>query len=78
MLSCLMIAEKPSLAESIAKMLAPDKNNLHSRKGISPACRVHEYTSFLFGKETFFKVTSVTGILFYKVFINFLLIFYKI
>ena len=36
-----MVAEKPSLALSIAKILS--KGSLNSRKGLSNACSVHEY-----------------------------------
>ena len=36
-----MVAEKPSLALSIAKLLSNGK--LNSRKSLSSACQVHEY-----------------------------------
>lgn len=55
----LMVAEKPSLAESIAKILSDGKSKL--RKGIAPSCPVHEYTGTLFGKSAEFKVTAVAG-----------------
>lgn len=41
MKAVLMVAEKPSLALSIAKILSNEP--LNSRKGISNACTVHEY-----------------------------------
>jgi DNA topoisomerase-3 len=55
----LMIAEKPSLATSIAKILSDD--HYQTRKGISPVCSVLEYQSKLFNKPADFKVTSVAG-----------------
>ncbi len=54
-----MVAEKPSLAESIAKILSDGQYK--SRKGIAPSCPVHEYHGNLFGKPTEFKVTAVAG-----------------
>ncbi len=59
-----MIAEKPSLAASIAKFHSNGKSK--PRKGISPVCAVHEYTAdFQAPKEPKseckFKVTSVAG-----------------
>ena len=41
MKTVLMIAEKPSLALSIAKILS--KDSLRTRKSLSNACQVHEY-----------------------------------
>ncbi|KAJ3081509.1 DNA topoisomerase 3-beta-1 [Quaeritorhiza haematococci] len=58
-LTVLMVAEKPSLAESIAKILSDGR--YRSRKGISPACSVHEYDGVFQGKAAKFKVTSVAG-----------------
>lgn len=56
----LMIAEKPSLAESLAKILS--NGRYKSRKGISGACSVHEYKgTFLRDANAFFKFTSVCG-----------------
>ena len=55
----LMVAEKPSLAESIAKILSDGKYK--SRRGIASSCPVHEYMASLFGKPTEFKITSVAG-----------------
>ena len=42
MKTILMVAEKPSLALSIAKILS--RNSLNTRKSFSNACPVHEYT----------------------------------
>ncbi|CAJ0877769.1 5906_t:CDS:10 [Entrophospora sp. SA101] len=51
------VAEKPSLAESISKILAPN-GQCNTRKSITP---VHEYTSEFHGKKSKFKFTSVKG-----------------
>ncbi|CAG8615508.1 2545_t:CDS:10, partial [Dentiscutata erythropus] len=53
----LMIAEKPSLAESITKILAPN-GRYNTRKQISP---VHEYSAEFRGAMCKFKFTSVKG-----------------
>ncbi|CAJ0845269.1 1164_t:CDS:10 [Entrophospora sp. SA101] len=52
-----LVAEKPSLAESISKILAPN-GQCNTRKSITP---VHEYTSEFHGKKSKFKFTSVKG-----------------
>ena len=59
MKTVLMVAEKPSLALSIAKILS--NGNLHSRKGVSSACQVHEYNGTFKGDSAKFKMTSVCG-----------------
>uniref|UniRef100_H2YRK7 DNA topoisomerase n=1 Tax=Ciona savignyi TaxID=51511 RepID=H2YRK7_CIOSA len=59
MKTVLMVAEKPSLALSIAKILS--RNSLNTRKGISSACPVHEYSGKFKGEQVRFKVTSVCG-----------------
>ncbi|XP_065070574.1 DNA topoisomerase 3-beta-1-like [Rhopilema esculentum] len=59
MKTVLMVAEKPSLALSIAKILSNGRVN--SRKGISPACQVHEYHGTFIGHAVKFKMTSVCG-----------------
>jgi len=41
MKTVLMVAEKPSLANSIAKILS--HGSMNTRKGPSNACSVHEY-----------------------------------
>ncbi|RIB03211.1 DNA topoisomerase [Gigaspora rosea] len=58
-MSCtvLMIAEKPSLAESITKILAPN-GRYNTRKQTSP---VHEYSAEFRGAMCKFKFTSVKG-----------------
>lgn len=58
-MSCniLMVAEKPSLAESIAKILS--NGRLKSRKGLNNACSVHEFRGPFNGmRDCFFKFTS--------------------
>ncbi|KAM9360894.1 DNA topoisomerase 3-beta-1 [Symphorus nematophorus] len=59
MRTVLMVAEKPSLAQSIAKILS--KGNCSSRKGLNGACSVHEYTGSFQGQSVRFKMTSVCG-----------------
>ena len=63
----LMVAEKPSLAESIAQILS--NHSSRSRKAITKATQVHEWNSNSFpalgnrgGRNNFrFKMTSVCG-----------------
>ncbi|KAI1301377.1 DNA topoisomerase 3-beta-1 [Halotydeus destructor] len=56
----LMVAEKPSLAESLAKILS--NGHYKSRKGISGACSIHEFRgTFLRDNNAQFKFTSVCG-----------------
>ncbi|XP_053135443.1 DNA topoisomerase 3-beta-1 isoform X2 [Hemicordylus capensis] len=59
MRTVLMVAEKPSLAQSIAKILS--RGNMSSRKGLNGACSVHEYTGSFTGQSARFKMTSVCG-----------------
>uniref|UniRef100_A0A670JYZ8 DNA topoisomerase n=1 Tax=Podarcis muralis TaxID=64176 RepID=A0A670JYZ8_PODMU len=59
MKTVLMVAEKPSLAQSIAKILS--RGNMSSRKGLNGACSVHEYTGSFIGQSARFKMTSVCG-----------------
>ena len=60
MTTVLMIAEKPSLAESLAKILSNGRSR--SRRGVSQACFVHEFRgTFLRDNDAFFKFTSVCG-----------------
>ncbi|XP_027703283.1 DNA topoisomerase 3-beta-1 [Vombatus ursinus] len=59
MKTVLMVAEKPSLAQSIAKILS--RGNMSSRKGLNGACSVHEYTGSFSGQPVRFKMTSVCG-----------------
>jgi DNA topoisomerase IA len=57
-----MVAEKPSLAQSLAKILARG-GQVNSRKGFNGACSVHEFVArFPPTNETArFKFTSVCG-----------------
>ena len=61
MRTVLMVAEKPSLAQSIAKILS--NGNMTSRKGSNGACSVHEYRAKFnpIGETASFKMTSVCG-----------------
>ena len=60
MKTVLMVAEKPSLAQSLAAILSNGSH--HSRKGFNGACSVHEWTGPFnnFG-QCKFKMTSVCG-----------------
>ncbi|XP_055640990.1 DNA topoisomerase 3-beta [Toxorhynchites rutilus septentrionalis] len=55
----LMVAEKPSLAASLAAILSNGKCS--SRKGLNNACSVHEWIGNFHGDQTKFKMTSVCG-----------------
>jgi len=56
----LMVAEKPSIANSISLALGGGK--VSTRKGVSPACSVHEFSGRFLNKfNAHFKVTSVIG-----------------
>ena len=58
----LMVAEKPSLAKSLAEILS--KRNFNSRKSACGACPVHEYEGFFppgSSRKVKFKMTSVCG-----------------
>lgn len=61
MKTVLMVAEKPSLAQSIAKILSGGQFN--SRKGFNGACSVHEYKGRFppTGETVSYKMTSVCG-----------------
>ncbi|XP_042721854.1 DNA topoisomerase 3-beta-1 [Lagopus leucura] len=59
MRTVLMVAEKPSLAQSIAKILS--RGSMSSRKGLNGACSVHEYSGSFIGQSARFKMTSVCG-----------------
>jgi DNA topoisomerase-3 len=55
-----MVAEKPSLAQSISKILS--NNNFTSRKGFNNACSIHEWSGkFLNYGNCKFRMTSVCG-----------------
>jgi DNA topoisomerase-3 len=55
----LMVAEKPSIADTLAKALSRGKYS--SRKGVSHAVQVHEFGGSFQGHPAFIKVTSVAG-----------------
>ncbi|KFG42480.1 putative DNA topoisomerase III beta-1, partial [Toxoplasma gondii FOU] len=55
----LMVAEKPSIAETIARILSG--GNFHKRKGISPVTSVWEFSGSFRGEAVLFKVTSTAG-----------------
>ncbi|XP_025836740.1 DNA topoisomerase 3-beta-like [Agrilus planipennis] len=59
MKTVLMVAEKPSLAASLANILSNGKNS--SRKGFNGACSIHEWNSTFKGTPARFKMTSVCG-----------------
>ncbi|XP_041366537.1 DNA topoisomerase 3-beta-1-like [Gigantopelta aegis] len=59
MRTVLMVAEKPSLAQAVAKILS--NGNMNSRKGMNGACSVHEYAGKFNGENVKFKMTSVCG-----------------
>lgn len=56
-----MVAEKPSLALSLSKIIA--KGQVNSRKGFNGACSVHEFVTRFppTGEQARFKFTSVCG-----------------
>jgi len=62
MKTALMVAEKPSLAQSLAKILARG-GPITSRKGFNGACSVHEFVARFppTGETVKFKFTSVCG-----------------
>mmetsp|Transcript_30608 Transcript_30608/g.54729 ORF Transcript_30608/g.54729 Transcript_30608/m.54729 type:complete len:860 (+) Transcript_30608:77-2656(+) len=59
-ISVLMVAEKPSIAQTLAEALSPGRN-FNTRSGVSPACKVHEYEGDFYGQKAWFKVTSCAG-----------------
>ena len=61
MKTVLMVAEKPSLAQSIAKLLS--NGQMNSRKGSNGAFSIHEYRGVFppTGENVFYKMTSVCG-----------------
>ncbi|CAH1786482.1 unnamed protein product [Owenia fusiformis] len=59
MKTVLMVAEKPSLAQSLAKILS--NGQMGSRKGTNGACSIHEYNGKFQGESVRFKFTSVCG-----------------
>lgn len=61
MKTAFMVAEKPQLAQSLAKILSG--GNLHSRKGFNGACSIHEYNGTFQGEPVKFKVRIVSRLL---------------
>ncbi|CAI9157407.1 unnamed protein product [Rangifer tarandus platyrhynchus] len=59
MKTVLMVAEKPSLAQSIARILS--RGSMSSRKGLNGTCSVYEYPGTFAGQPVRFKMTSVCG-----------------
>ncbi|KAJ3659335.1 hypothetical protein Zmor_011025 [Zophobas morio] len=59
MKSVLMVAEKPSLAASLASILSNGSNS--TRKGSNGVCSVHEWNGTFQGTSARFKMTSVCG-----------------
>ena len=53
-----MVAEKPSLASSIASILSDKKNT--TKKGFNGACNVHEWSGNFLGANVKYKMTSVS------------------
>lgn len=54
-----MVAEKPSLAQSIAKFLS--NGQCQSRKGFNNACSVHEWSGRFLNTSCRYKMSSVCG-----------------
>lgn len=61
MKTVLMVAEKPSLSQAVAKILS--SNQMTTRKGSNGACSIHEYNGRFppTGEQVRFKFTSVCG-----------------
>ncbi|PSN57539.1 DNA topoisomerase 3-beta-1 [Blattella germanica] len=59
MKKALMVAEKPSLAGSLANILSNGKNS--AKKGSNGSCSIHEWTGPFRGETVQFKMTSVCG-----------------
>ncbi|MCL4134848.1 UNVERIFIED_CONTAM: hypothetical protein GTU68_025983, partial [Idotea baltica] len=59
MKTVLMVAEKPSLAQSLADILSNKQSSF--RKGFNGACSVHEWKGTFQKQSVLFKMTSVCG-----------------
>lgn len=57
--SVLMVAEKPSIANSIAEILS--RRTHHTQRGVSAGIPVHTFSGTFFNKPAEFVVTSVIG-----------------
>ena len=56
----LMVAEKPSIARSIADILSNRKSHV-KKSGVSAKCSIHEFSGDFRGRPALIKVTSVLG-----------------
>lgn len=54
-----MVAEKPSLAEALAKLMSRGSHNSH--RGSNGACSIHEWNGIFRDRPARFKMTSVCG-----------------
>ena len=61
-LTVLMVAEKPSIAETIARVLGGGRSK--KSRGLSPQSPVHTYEGLFMGHRARFKVTATTGHIF--------------
>ena len=59
-LTVLMVAEKPSIATTLAEVLSGNSRVL-KRKGKSPSSPVHEFGAEFQGRAAHFKITSTVG-----------------
>uniref|UniRef100_T1JEW7 DNA topoisomerase n=1 Tax=Strigamia maritima TaxID=126957 RepID=T1JEW7_STRMM len=59
MKTVLMVAEKPSLAQSLSQILS--NGRMGTRRGFNNACSVHEWNGSFKGEQAKFKMTSVCG-----------------
>ncbi|KAB7499440.1 DNA topoisomerase 3-beta-1 [Armadillidium nasatum] len=59
MKTVLMVAEKPSLAQSLAEILSG--KHCSSRKGFNNTCSIHEWKGVFQNQSVLFKMTSVCG-----------------
>jgi len=61
-LTVLMVAEKPSIALTLAGALSEGgEGSVQKRRGVSPSSPVHEYAGTFRGSPARFKVTATTG-----------------
>ena len=58
MKTVMMVAEKPSLAQTIASLLS---NGHCSSRHVSKSCSMHEWNGKFYGENVRFKMTSVCG-----------------
>ncbi|CAE8726676.1 unnamed protein product, partial [Polarella glacialis] len=60
-LKVLMVAEKPSIASTLAEALCPQGSHASKRRGLSPSSPVYEYSGTMLGMQAAFRVTATTG-----------------